>query len=80
MRRDKKNTSGESGNIEITQKALEIRTEMISIFEDLRHNPENHELLARFHKKCEEFNSLLKNVNRKYEKIQADTGVFNIKN
>ena len=80
MRKDKKNTSGESGNNEITQKALEIRAEVISIFEDLRHYPQNHELLARFHKKCEEFNGLLKDVNRQYEKMQVDLGVFNIKN
>ena len=80
MRVNKKNTSEESGNIEITQEALEIRAEMIAIFEDLSHNPQNQELLARFHNKCEEFNSLLKDVNRQYEEMQDDLGVFNVKN
>ena len=82
MQRGKKNKiSGQiTEDAEVAQKALEIRTEMTSIFEDLKHDPHNHELLARFHNKCEEFNNLLKEINRQYEEKHKDLGLFKTRN
>lgn len=66
--------------MEISQRALKIRDEMIRIFEDLKHDPYNQELLDLFHKKCEEFNELLKKVNEQYDEKHALAGTFKTKN
>jgi nucleoid-associated protein YejK len=78
----KKNTlfRGKSEKNGISRKALEIRDEMIHIFEDLKHDPHNQELLDLFHQKCQEFNELLKKINKQYENKQKDLGVFKTKN
>lgn len=80
MELEKKSFRGKKEDTEASEKALKIREEMIHIFEDLRHNPTNHELLAHFHKKCEEFNELLKKVNEQYEQMHALAGTFKTKN
>ncbi len=82
MQRGKKNKPfvGKPENTDIAQKALGIRAEMISVFEDLKHDPQNNELLTRFHTKCKEFSNLLNKVNQQYENTHKDLGLFKTKN
>ncbi len=78
--RQKKPLEKESlNNNTVNEKVLKIREEMVHIFEDLKHDPHNPELLDRFHKKCLEFNELLKKLNRQYENVHNDLGIFRTK-
>jgi hypothetical protein len=77
---ERKVDPGKREDMEIAERALKIREEMIRIFEDLKHDPYNQELLALFHEKCEEFNELLKKVNEQYDEMHTVAGTFKTKN
>lgn len=62
------------------EKALTIRNEMVKIFDDLKHNPHDLDLLNQFHEKCQEFNEFLKEVNQQYENTHNSLGLFRTKN